>query len=216
MNFPTWGTAPLRRTRFAPNVSGELHLGNVRTALVAYYYARGRDWRFDLRLDDDPINKPPRGSAAEEDKGEKENLIDSQLRWLGIEWDNVYRLSERLGLAYWAMDNVWVETGGKTVYPYQYLKDYFLLGSNTSVAPMVITSFFDDVFSGTEVLIRGIDLDRQERIFENALRLPMGPEAPSPFEDPEYKYLPVIGDHMTKWHKSVRKASRLRSALKPE
>lgn len=72
--------------RYAPSPSGPLHLGNLRTALVAWWAARGDDSPFLLRVEDlDP------SSRAEHEAGQ---LAD--LRAIGIEWDGpVVRQSER-------------------------------------------------------------------------------------------------------------------------
>ena len=40
------------RTRFAPSPSGRLHLGNLRTAVLCWLYARQHGGQFVLRLDD--------------------------------------------------------------------------------------------------------------------------------------------------------------------
>lgn len=64
--------------RFAPTPTGELHLGNMRTALIAYLAARSRSERFVLRMDDlDP-------QAVK--LGAIEQQLDD-LAWLGIEFD---------------------------------------------------------------------------------------------------------------------------------
>ncbi len=75
--------------RFAPSPSGPLHLGNLRTALVAWWAARGDRSRFLLRVEDlDPSSRP----AHEEGQ-----LAD--LRAIGIDWDGpVVRQSERRDL----------------------------------------------------------------------------------------------------------------------
>lgn len=66
------------RGRFAPTPSGELHLGNARTALLAWLHARAVSGRFVLRVDDlDPGRS-------------RDVLRDAQLtdlRWLGLDWD---------------------------------------------------------------------------------------------------------------------------------
>lgn len=74
--------------RYAPSPTGRLHLGNLRTALLAWLAARTADARFVLRIDDlDPDRSRP--------EHEHQQLID--LRALGIEWDEpVVRQSERL------------------------------------------------------------------------------------------------------------------------
>ena len=83
-------------TRFAPSPTGELHIGGARTALFNYLYARsfGSNGRFILRIDD---------TDAERSKKEYEDKLISDLRWLGLEWDEgpdkggavSYRQSER-------------------------------------------------------------------------------------------------------------------------
>lgn len=62
--------------RFAPSPSGDLHLGNLRTALLAWMWARLTGRRFVLRIED--IDRVRSGSAQRQ--------ID-ELRALGIDWD---------------------------------------------------------------------------------------------------------------------------------
>ena len=66
------------RGRYAPSPTGRLHLGNLRTALLAWLHARLSRGRFILRIDDldTPRNKP--GSIEE---------IIADLHWLGLDWD---------------------------------------------------------------------------------------------------------------------------------
>ena len=73
--------------RFAPSPSGPLHLGNLRTALVAWLFARSQGARFAVRMEDlDPDRSRPEHEAGQ--------LAD--LRRLGIDWDGpVTRQSER-------------------------------------------------------------------------------------------------------------------------
>jgi glutamyl-tRNA synthetase len=75
--------------RFAPSPSGPLHLGNLRTALLAWWAARGDGSVFLLRVEDlDPSSRP------EHEAGQ---LAD--LRALGLDWDGpVVRQSERRDL----------------------------------------------------------------------------------------------------------------------
>lgn len=83
------------RGRFAPSPSGALHLGNARTALLAWVSARAQGGAFVLRVED---LDPPRTVAA----AVTGNL--DELRWLGLDWDEgpdvggphaPYRQSER-------------------------------------------------------------------------------------------------------------------------
>jgi glutamyl-tRNA synthetase len=78
------------RGRYAPSPSGPLHLGNLRTALVAWLVTRLQGGEWLLRIDDldTPRNRP--GAEA---------AILADLRWLGLDWDGpLIRQSERRGL----------------------------------------------------------------------------------------------------------------------
>jgi glutamyl-tRNA synthetase len=76
--------------RFAPSPTGPLHLGGLRTALVAWLFARSASARFVVRVED----LDPQRSRREHEAGQ---LAD--LRALGIDWDGpVVRQSERLAL----------------------------------------------------------------------------------------------------------------------
>ncbi len=65
-------------TRFAPSPTGGLHLGNARTALFSYLFARGAGGRFVLRIED---TDSARSEAAHVD------ALQRELGWLGLEWD---------------------------------------------------------------------------------------------------------------------------------
>ena len=65
-------------TRFAPSPSGELHLGNVRTALHSWLLARRTGGRFLLRIEDT--------DAVRSSEAHVEALLED-MRWLGLEWD---------------------------------------------------------------------------------------------------------------------------------
>ncbi len=72
--------------RLAPSPTGALHLGNVRTFMIAWLRARSLGGRVILRMEDldHPKDKP--GAAAQ--------ALDD-LRWLGFDWDEEYVQSER-------------------------------------------------------------------------------------------------------------------------
>ncbi len=65
-------------TRFAPSPSGEMHLGNARTALFNYLLARQAGERFVLRIED---------TDAARTRSEYIEGLLADLRWLGLEWD---------------------------------------------------------------------------------------------------------------------------------
>ncbi|EFQ83270.1 glutamyl-queuosine tRNA(Asp) synthetase [Aeromicrobium marinum DSM 15272] len=73
--------------RFAPSPSGDLHIGNLRTAVLAWLFARGTGRRFLLRVED--LDQGRSGAEAE-----ARQLQD--LRELGLDWDGeVVRQSDR-------------------------------------------------------------------------------------------------------------------------
>jgi glutamyl-tRNA synthetase len=85
----------MKRVRFAPSPTGYLHLGNIRTALFNYLYARRHGGKFILRIEDTDSQR----SRPEYEKGLLEDL-----RWMGLQWDEgpeaggeygPYRQSER-------------------------------------------------------------------------------------------------------------------------
>ncbi len=66
------------RGRYAPSPTGPLHLGNARTALLAWLQARLRGGAFIMRMEDLDRPRVRSGSAAQ--------ILDD-LRWLGLDWD---------------------------------------------------------------------------------------------------------------------------------
>ena len=76
-------------TRFAPSPTGRLHVGNIRTALHNYLFARKHGGRFLLRIDD---------TDRERSTAEFDQAIRDDLAWLGLHPDAVMRQSERFGL----------------------------------------------------------------------------------------------------------------------
>ncbi|MBU1091779.1 glutamate--tRNA ligase [Patescibacteria group bacterium] len=66
------------RTRFAPSPTGLFHIGNLRTALFNYLFAKKNNGQFILRIED---------TDKERSKKEYENTIIESLKWLGLNWD---------------------------------------------------------------------------------------------------------------------------------
>lgn len=78
------------RVRFAPSPTGLLHIGNVRTALFNFLFARHHQGKFILRIEDTDI---------ERSKKEYADRILSDLKLLGLDWDEgPFFQSERLGI----------------------------------------------------------------------------------------------------------------------
>jgi glutamyl-tRNA synthetase len=76
-------------TRFAPSPTGRLHVGNIRTALHNFLFARKSGGTFILRIDDTDQER----STAEFDQAIREDLD-----WLGLNPDRLVRQSERFDL----------------------------------------------------------------------------------------------------------------------
>ncbi|HET7709975.1 MAG TPA: glutamate--tRNA ligase [Sphingomicrobium sp.] len=76
-------------TRFAPSPTGRLHVGNIRTALHNFLFARKHGGRFLLRIDD---------TDQERSTVEYDQLIRDDLDWLGLKPDRIVRQSERFDL----------------------------------------------------------------------------------------------------------------------
>ena len=76
------------RVRFAPAPSGSLHVGGARTALFNYLFARRQNGAFVLRSED---------TDATRSSIESERVIEDDLRWLGLEWDEGISVGGRFG-----------------------------------------------------------------------------------------------------------------------
>src|SRR3990167_5105516 len=77
----------MTKLRFAPSPTGYLHLGNIRTALINWLFARSHKGSFILRLDDTDSQRSQQKYADQ---------IKEDLLWLGLEFDQVVRQSDRL------------------------------------------------------------------------------------------------------------------------
>ena len=76
-------------TRFAPSPTGRLHVGNIRTALHNFLFARQRGGTFILRIDD---------TDRERSTAEFDQAIRDDLDWMGLKPDRMVRQSERFDL----------------------------------------------------------------------------------------------------------------------
>ena len=74
------------KVRFAPSPTGMLHIGNARTAIVTWLFARNTGGHFLLRIDD---------TDRERSKKEYELAIEDGLTWLGLNWDEKANQADR-------------------------------------------------------------------------------------------------------------------------
>jgi glutamyl-tRNA synthetase len=84
---PSQASTP--RVRFAPSPTGFLHVGSARTFIFNWLYARHNQGTMVLRLDDTDVERNTEASVQS---------IFEGLRWLGLNWDEEYKQSERLDL----------------------------------------------------------------------------------------------------------------------
>ncbi len=158
------------RVRFAPSPTGYLHVGGARTALFNWLYARHTGGAFVLRIEDTDRERSTDASI--------EQILES-LRWLGIDWDEYDRTTDRTeahreaaerliekGLAYEREGAWWfrVPTEGETVveddllgdvaYPNDQLKDFAIRRSDGSFL-YNFAVVVDDADMGITHVIRG-------------------------------------------------------------
>ncbi len=74
------------RVRFAPSPTGYLHVGGARTALFNWLFARHHGGTFILRIEDTDRTRSTEEAIVQ---------IQESLRWLGLDWDEYYRQTER-------------------------------------------------------------------------------------------------------------------------
>ena len=77
------------KCRFAPSPTGLLHVGNVRSAVLNWAYAKKNNGSFILRIDDTDQTRSSK---------EFENKIKENLSWLGLDWNKTFNQSERTNL----------------------------------------------------------------------------------------------------------------------
>jgi nondiscriminating glutamyl-tRNA synthetase len=100
---------PTVRVRFAPSPTGLLHIGNARTALFNYLFAKHHHGTFVLRIEDTDLERSTEASI---------DRIVEDLQWLGIRWeegpdrdgpDGPYRQSERVSFYHGFADRLLAE-----------------------------------------------------------------------------------------------------------
>ena len=77
------------KVRFAPSPTGMLHIGNARTALITWLFARAQNGQFLLRIDD---------TDTERSKDEYEHAIKESLTWMGMDWDETANQKDRTAI----------------------------------------------------------------------------------------------------------------------
>ncbi len=85
------------RVRFAPSPTGYLHVGGARTALFNWLFARHNNGVFVLRIEDTDRARSTEESIAQ---------IVEAMRWLGLDWDEYYRQTDRTAIHHQAAESL--------------------------------------------------------------------------------------------------------------
>ena len=75
-------------TRFAPSPTGRMHVGNARTALLCWLYAKSKAGKFFLRIDDTDTSRSELRYV---------DALKEDLEWLSISWDSCFNQLSRVG-----------------------------------------------------------------------------------------------------------------------
>ena len=170
------------KLRIAPSPTGQLHIGNVRTALFNWLYARSNGGSFLVRIDDTDTER-----STDEFKAD----IVNNLKWLGLDWDEGvdiggsqgdYKQSSRFN-RYQEIAHEFVESGlayedggairfkvpksqqikfndyvrGDMVFETDSVEDFVILRSDKSPT-YHLASTLDDVDYGITIIARGEDI----------------------------------------------------------
>ncbi len=189
------------RVRFAPSPTGYLHIGGARTALFNWMYARAQGGTFILRIED---------TDQQRSKKEFEDEILQSMRWLGLNWDELYYQSQRFdlyrqyaaklleeGKAYKEGEAVILKVPQKQIKIYDLIRDEIVIDTQEIKDQVLMKSdgsptysfacVIDDALMAISCVIRGEDhisnTPKQILIYEA-----LG------FKPPKFAHLPLILD----------------------
>lgn len=161
-------------TRIAPSPTGDFHVGTARTALFNWLAARASGGRFLLRIDDTDLARNDEASVK---------VIHDCMDWLGLDYDDTFRQSDRLDRYRAVADDLiasgkavradnggillsggvalpWTDRVGGTNTPvatHQALASDQVLIKADGMPVYHFASVVDDIDSGVNLVIRGID-----------------------------------------------------------
>lgn len=176
-------------SRFAPSPTGYLHIGGARTALFNYLWAKRNGGKFLLRMEDTDKARSTKESADQ---------IMSELKWLGIEWDNeqVQYQSKRLDIYYGYRDELISKNLAYTKDNAIYLKgtddlDDFVVFKSDGMPTFHFAVVVDDHLMGVNCIIRGVD-HLANTLKHKLIYKYLG------WEVPKYYHVPLIVDEQGK------------------
>ena len=200
----------------APSPTGFLHIGNVRTALFNWLFARQNDGEFKLRIENTDTSR---------EVAEAVDQIQDSLRWLGLDWDGEHtfqldrmddcrRVAEELVAAGHAYEDEgairfrmpdegatsWIDlVRGAVEFPNEKLEDVVIVRSDGRPT-YNFASPMEDVWDGITHVIRGDDHVSNTPKQINLIRAVGG-------ELPEYGHVPMVlgadGKRLSKRHGAV-------------
>jgi glutamyl-tRNA synthetase len=189
------------RVRFAPSPTGFLHIGGARTALFNWMYARAQGGQFILRIEDTDQVRSKQEYLDE--------ILDS-MKWIGLDWDEFYKQSDRFdlyrkyakqlldeGKAYKDGEAVILKVPQKIIKIYDIIRDEIVIDSSEIKDQVLMKSdgsptysfacVVDDALMEISCVIRGEDhisnTPKQILIYEA-----LG------FKIPKFAHLPLILD----------------------
>jgi glutamyl-tRNA synthetase/nondiscriminating glutamyl-tRNA synthetase len=166
------------RVRYAPSPTGLLHIGNARTALFNYLFARHHKGDFIIRIEDTDIARNVKGGEASQ--------LDN-LKWLGLDWDESpdkgglygpYRQLERLDLYKKYADDLLER--GLAYKEYKEGSDYYAVRFKV---PEAQTYCFEDMVRGS-LSFESKDIEDWIILKDNGI--------------PTYNFAVVVDDHFMK------------------
>ncbi|MGI6781511.1 MAG: glutamate--tRNA ligase [Acholeplasmataceae bacterium] len=166
------------RVRYAPSPTGELHIGNARTALFNYLFARHHNGKFIIRIEDTDVARNVKGG------------VESQLKylsWLGVDWDEGPDKGGPYG-PYFQLQrlNLYVEYANKLIDMGMAYHDYREGSDKPAVrmkVPKNVTYTFNDMVRG-ELKFESSEVEDWILVKDNGI--------------PTYNFAVVIDDHFMK------------------
>jgi len=162
---------PLIRGRYAPSPTGGLHLGNARTALVAWLHTRSQGGGFVLRIED---------LDSQRSKGGVYQQNMAELRWLGLDWDEGPDLGGKFAPYLQSLRQSHYQAMLKKLRPW--LSPCYLSRKDLQTLASAPHGAMEGYGLAERALNEALKVEKMAQGKQPSLRL-RGPQAPVPFED---------------------------------
>lgn len=182
-----------KKCRLAPSPTGAQHVGNARTYLIAWLSARSQNASITLRIED--IDSPRVKPGAME-------LIEDDLRWLGLDWDDgPYVQTQRLPLYEEALQRLKEK---ELVYPCTCTRSDI---ADAASAPHL--EHEGPVYPGTCALRKAADVASLDRPYAWRFRVSDSPSFDDLYRGPTHVDLKQVGGDFVVWKSSKTPAYQL-------